>query len=302
MLQIFNLHISLATENRRHHLLQGAELDLKPGEMVGVAGASGAGKSLLARAVIGLLPAGAHTQGDIVYQGRPLDPRRLPELLGREIAYLPQSVQALNPLQRIGRQLHWTARLRGKACSRQDLTDTLKELGLDKDVLALYPHQLSGGMARRVLLAMALMGKPRLVVADEPLVGLDRELAFEMLGLLRQVCQRGGGVLLISHDLKTLANHTDRVAILYRGTTMEWAKAHDFMQEKGLAHPYSRLLWQALPENGFIAPGSPRGQDGQATGICHFLDQCPVAAKECRHSAPPLTINQKRLVRCHAPG
>lgn len=231
--------------------LSNLSLGLAAGEVLAVAGASGAGKSLLAHAILGLLPPNAFCQGDITFQGQRLEGKTLRDLRGRRIALVPQQITHLDPLAPVGAQLTWARRRTGAGLCANDL---LARVGLGVDVARLYPAQLSGGMARRVLLAMAGAGAPDLLIADEPTAGLDPENRDLVLSLLRGHATRGGAVLLITHDLSAALPFSDRVALLRDGQICGFEAAGDFTGAGERLHsPYAKSLWRALPANGFHA-------------------------------------------------
>jgi peptide/nickel transport system ATP-binding protein len=259
MLKVENLCLSFARYQGllgRTQLpcLTGLSLDVAAGEVVAVVGASGAGKSLLAHAVIGILPAHARVSGRILYDDEALGPERQARLRGREIALVPQSVSYLDPLARIGRQVAWAARRAGlPACDAHEAARrSLAAYGLDEEVLERFPHELSGGMARRVLLAIATVADARLIIADEPTSGLDEDNVRNAMGHLRALADRDKGVMIITHDIPAALRVADRVAVIRDGRTHEIAAAAAF-DGKGdeLATKYARRLWNALPVNTF---------------------------------------------------
>jgi peptide/nickel transport system ATP-binding protein len=236
--------------------LTGLSLDVAAGEVVAIVGASGAGKSLLAHAIVGILPPNAQVTGQILYEDEALCPERQARLRGREIALVPQSVSYLDPLTRVGRQVVWAARRAGIAASRasQAARRALSTYGLDEVVMERFPHELSAGMARRVLLATATVGDARLIVADEPTTGLDADNVTTAMSHLRALADQGKGVIVITHDIPAALNIADRVAVIRNGRTHEIAAAAAF-DGKGseLATKYARKLWNALPSNDFHA-------------------------------------------------
>ncbi|ADO41448.1 ATP-binding cassette domain-containing protein [Ketogulonicigenium vulgare] len=216
--------------------LRDFSLTLGAGQIVAVIGASGAGKSVLAHAVLGILPPNAVQTGQVV---------------SVKAGFIPQQISHLDPLARVGSQLAWAARRQGRAV---DIAESLKAVGLSDRVQRLFPHQLSGGMARRVFIAMALAGQPDLLIADEPTAGLDPENRDLILNILQAHAARGGAVLLITHDLLPALPVADRVVILHDGQMVSIEQAVHFSgQGDALSAPYARALWRALPENGFIA-------------------------------------------------
>jgi len=273
-------------------VVNGLWLTIRRGEIVAVLGSSGSGKSLLAHAILGILPANAATSGDILYRGEALTAERQKKYRGREIALIPQSVDFLDPLMRVGKQ---AIGVRGTK-ERQEAA--FRRYGLSADVERMYPHQLSGGMARRVMIATAVMGDPKLIVADEPTPGLGAERAARIMGHFRELAMSGASILLITHDIGIAAAVADRIAIFYAGTTVEIAPASDFDKGKNaLRHPYSKALVEALPRNGFVPiPGAQPYASAVRQG-CLFYDRCP-----CRTSACMGEIEMRDLrggeVRC----
>ena len=240
------------------------------GEIVAVVGASGSGKSLLADAVMGLFEPNATVRGRIWFDGELQDARSLSALRGRAVALVPQSTASLDPLMPVGRQVEGAPCGRGAArrADRARRVARRRELfaryGLDESAARLSPHELSGGLARRVLLCGALMGEPRLIVADEPTPGLDLPLAVRALADLRAFADAGGGVMLITHDIELALSVADRVAVFKDGTVVEETAVASFAAPELLAHPFSRALWHALPEHGFVATPSEEGASGGA--------------------------------------
>ncbi|MDJ0387965.1 ATP-binding cassette domain-containing protein [Roseomonas sp. E05] len=232
--------------------LRDVSLRVRAGEVLAVIGASGAGKSLLAQAILGLLPPNAAMSGEMRFQGAPLD---APRLRGRRVALVPQSIAWLDPLVRAGRQVEWAAGRAGLPAPDRApaAAAALARFGLGMAAARRFPHQLSGGMARRAMLAIAALGEAELLIADEPTNGLDPENAARVLGHLRARADAGRGVLVISHDLAAVLPLADRVAILREGALQETAPAAAFQGNgMALASPYARALWQALPEVGFL--------------------------------------------------
>ena len=256
LLQVNHLSITIqqysqGLRRRTLHPVQDLCLTIYPGEMLALVGASGSGKSLLAAAILGTLPYNAVCTGEMTFLERPLTPERQRRLRGREISLIPQSVNSLDPLCKVGRQIRMGD---GSAAARRGCRTLLARYGLEPEVEDLYPFQLSGGMARRVLIAAALFKGPRLVVADEPTPGLDRPAAQQVLAHFRELVQSGLGMLLITHDLPLALEVADRVQILYDGRTVEEAPAAAFLHPETLAHPYTRALLAARPEQGLRAP------------------------------------------------
>lgn len=231
-------------------------LDVGAGEVVAVIGASGAGKSLVGLAVIGLLPLNAHESGSVRFRGRAVDAGERRALAGRRMALLPQSPAHLDPLMRVGAQVARAARLAGLPDPDSAARAALERRGLAARVDRLFPHELSGGMARRVLFAMATLGEPELIFADEPTPGLDPASAAEVIDDIRSLADAGSAVVLVSHDISIALPVADRVVVVRRGRTIESASPEQFSGDGSrLAHPYSRELWRALPQQDFALPG-----------------------------------------------
>ncbi|MBB3170296.1 ATP-binding cassette domain-containing protein [Parvibacter caecicola] len=235
-------------------VIHGLSLSVHEGEILAVVGASGSGKTLLADAILGLFEPNATVHGRIWFDGQPQTAETLAQLRGSRIAFVPQSVESLDPLMRVGAQVEGQARSRAQ---RQERCERRRQLfaryGLDEGVARLYPHQLSGGMARRILLCCALMARPQLVVADEPTPGLDLPLALKAMEDFRALANQGTGVLLITHDIELALKVADRVAVFKDGTVVEETSVESFANPQLLRHPFTRALWHALPEHDFAA-------------------------------------------------
>lgn len=212
------------------------------GKLTAVVGASGAGKSLLAHAILGILPYNCQMSGHIFFDGEELNELRLRKLRGTDLAFVPQGVSYLDPLQKVGAQI-----CKGKKDSftRNRCRSLLARYGLGPETEEKYPFELSGGMARRILIASALMEQPRLVIADEPTPGLDRKTALRVLGHFREIAEEGAAVFLITHDLELALERSDRLLIFYEGTIVEELDPDEFRQGKG-KHCYTRALYEAL--------------------------------------------------------
>ncbi len=237
--------------------ISGLSLSVHVGELVAVVGASGSGKSLLADSIMGLYEPNAVVSGTIWFDGVRQDAASLAKLRGREIAFVPQSVGSLDPLMKVGQQVRGVARDAEDSVRRVCLQRELfARYGLSPEVEDMYPFELSGGMARRVLLATALIEQPRLIVADEPTPGLDLDLAVRALDDLRAFANEGGGVLLITHDIELALRVADRIAVFKDGAVVEETSVESFSDPRKLRHPFSRELWRALPGNDFDAARS----------------------------------------------
>lgn len=230
-------------------------LTLEKGKILAIVGSSGSGKSLLAHAIMDILPDNAKVGGLCYYKGEPLTKKKIEELRGEKIAFIPQSISFLDPLMPVGKQV---CGIQGKAA--QPLQEKLfKHFQLKDGTDKLYPFQLSGGMARRILLSTALVGDAELIIADEPTPGLDLDTAIKALKDLRNMADDGKGVILITHDIDLAIHIADSIAIFHDGRVIETADTSTFAGNgEGLTHPYSRALFAALPQNGFHLDICPR--------------------------------------------
>lgn len=274
-------------------VISNLDLEVCPGEIVAIAGSSGSGKSLLAHAVMGLLPENASLDGEIIYKGKRLNQKEKENLRGKELALVPQSVAYLDPLMRVGKQV------RGRDSVKKDLQKKIfQRLRLKESTEKLYPFQLSGGMARRVLVSTAVLSGAEVIIADEPTPGLDLEMALETLKIFRELADEGKAVILITHDIDLAFHIADKVAVFYAGSTLEIADASDFLKgPEELRHPYSRALWKALPQNGFEpVPGFQPYAKYLPEG-CLYFPRCPYRTKECKNK---ISMDEVRggLVRC----
>lgn len=270
-------------------------LDVRPGEIVAIAGSSGSGKSLLAHAVMGLLPENASISGEISYKGKVLSQKEKEALRGKEMALVPQSVSYLDPLMKVGTQV------RGRKADKEIIKaqrEIFRRFHLDEKTEQLYHFQLSGGMARRVLVSTAVLSGAEVIIADEPTPGLDLEMALEALKIFRELSDEGKAVILITHDIDLAFHIADRIAVFYAGTTVEIAAAKDFLEGvDALRHPYSKALWKALPQNGFEPiPGFQPYAKYLPKG-CLFSPRCPHKTKECEENIPMREV-RGGYVRC----
>lgn len=291
-------HLSIAfiqydrgTSRRILPAIRDLDLTIDRGQVAAVVGSSGSGKSLLAHGILGILPYNAHMEGTITYDGAPLTPKRAAALRGREIVLVPQSVGYLDPLMKVGPQVG-----RDKKAVRA----VLNRYGLGPETEGLYPFQLSGGMARRVLISTAVAASPALVIADEPTPGLDARAAGRILGHFRELADAGAGVLLITHDLELALTIADKVAVFYAGETVEEAPAGDFDRLEDLRHPYTRALWRALPQHGFHPIPGTQPYPGALPEGCPFAPRCPKRTAECGGEVPYRPLDGG-FVRCLHP-
>lgn len=309
MLSIANLGVTFTQYDqglRRQYLTVITDLDLnvQAGEVVAVVGASGSGKSLLAHALLGILPENAAISGTMRLHGELLTAERCRTLRGRTIALIPQSVGYLDPLMTVGRQVQRVAELSGqpKPAAKASVERTFSRYGLPVRTRDRYPFQVSGGMARRVLVSTAVVTQAELIIADEPTPGLHPDAVIETLSHLRELALEGRGVILITHDIEAALQIADRVAVFYAGTTVEIAAALDFTAGK-LRHPYTQALWRSLPQNDFVPVPGNQPSPNQLPAGCLFSDRCAKVSNHCLAERPALRAVNDGWVRCiHAEG
>ena len=282
--------------------LDDVSFDIAPGEILGVVGESGAGKSLTGAAIIGLLdPPGRIASGEIRFAGQRIDNlsyEDMRKLRGRHIGAIFQDpLTSLNPLYTVGRQLIETIQTHlplNAAQARQRAIQLLLETGIPAAEARIdqYPHQFSGGMRQRVVIALALAGEPKLIVADEPTTALDVSIQAQIISLLKRLCKdHGAAVMLVTHDMGVIAETCDRVAVMYAGRIVEIGPVHDVIHAP--AHPYTIGLMGSIPaldddrERLLQIDGAMPRLTAIPTG-CAFNPRCPHAFDRCRVERPEL--------------
>ena len=302
ILSVKDLGISFSqyTKGLRRRDLQvitNLDVDLYEGEILAVVGSSGSGKSLLAHAILGILPDNATTEGDIIYKGKKLNSKEKEKLRGNEIAFIPQSVNFLDPLMKVSKQVKISIKNKEKANKLQ--RNIFNKYKLDNKVDEFYPFELSGGMARKVLLSTALVSDCKVIIADEPTPGLDEEALNEALKDFRNIADSGCAILMITHDIEAALKIADKIAVFYAGTTLEVANVSDFKGDgKNLRHPYSKALFNALPQNGFKPIQGTQPMPHELPKGCLFQDRCECVSKECRVVRPNAKVIRDGMVRC----
>ena len=301
LLEIHDLSVSFrmydhGLEQTDLKVISDLHLTVYPGEIVAIAGSSGSGKSLLASAILGILPGNATVYGHISYKGQQLSVERQRQLRVSKIALVPQSVAYLDPLLKVGQH----ADGHKKPYPTEKRRSVIKRFGLPDKTEQLYPYQLSGGMARRVLVSTALITDSELIIADEPTPGMSLNQALEALKMFREMANEGKAVILITHDIDLAFEFADRVAVFYAGTTVETAPASDFKKgPDALRHPYSKALWRALPQNGFHSIEGFQPYAGNLPKGCLFAPRCPYKTSKCEEGIPPVTEVRGGEVRCY---
>lgn len=312
LLEIKDLRIDFGRGSEAVRAVDGVSLSLDTGQTLCLVGESGSGKSVTALSIARLLPAppAVYAGGDIRLEGREvlkLNSRELRALRGRVVSYVFQEPAAsLNPVIRIGSQIEEALRLhRPGANRREEVVRLLSLVGIaaPEDRARCYPHELSGGMQQRVMIAMALAARPKLLVADEPTTALDVTIQaqiIELLGRLKQ--QLDMAILLITHNLGIVGDLGERVAVMYAGQIVEIAPARELLQRP--LHPYTHALIQSVPRLGedvgrlASIPGTVPPPAGWPPG-CRFHPRCSIARPECSRLRPELVeTTPRRFVRC----
>lgn len=314
LLRIEELTLTLPGDGRRRRILDRVSFDVYPKEVMGLVGESGSGKTMTSLTTIKLLPPTAEIEGGhIWFDGRDLtrlSERQMRTIRGSDIAMIFQNPRgALNPLMRAGEQIARVLRLHGAVSQKgayDQAVELMQRVGISdaRTRARAYPHQLSGGMAQRVLIAMMLACEPKLLIADEPTTGLDVTIQAQIFELIKDVqAETGAALLLITHDLGVVAEVCQRVAVMYAGQVMEVAPVEELFANP--RHPYTERLLQSIlridspsqidPEHA-LAP-LPIRYDSLA---CRFADQCPYVHPVCRESFPAaVEIADQHPVYCY---
>jgi peptide/nickel transport system ATP-binding protein len=302
LLQVDNLVVEFPSRHGTLRALDGISFDIAPGEILGVVGESGAGKSLTGAAIIGLLePPGRIASGSITLHGQRIDHLnndQMRHIRGRQIGAIFQDpLTSLNPLYTVGRQIIETIQahlpVNHEEAQRRAIA-LLQDTGIPAaaERMGHYPHQFSGGMRQRVVIALALAAEPQLIVADEPTTALDVSIQAQIISLLKSICkQRGAAVMLITHDMGVIAETCDRVAVMYAGRIAEIGPVHQVINQP--AHPYTAGLMAAIPDM-----NSDRERLNQIDGAmprlnaiprgCAFNPRCPQVFERCQQERPEL--------------
>jgi peptide/nickel transport system ATP-binding protein len=302
LIQVKNLVVEFPGRRGILRALDDISFSIAPGEILGVVGESGAGKSLTGASIIGLLePPGRVVSGQILLEGRRIDNLSYEEMRkvrGRKIGAIFQDpLTSLNPLYSVGRQLIETITTHlplNREAARQRAIDLLGDTGIPAPEQRIdhFPHQFSGGMRQRVVIALALAAEPQLIVADEPTTALDVSIQAQIITLLKTVCkQRGAAVMLITHDMGVIAETCDRVAVMYAGRIAEVGPVHDVINRS--AHPYTAGLMACIPDMAVdrerlhqIDGAMPRLND--IPGGCAYNPRCEKVFDRCRTERPDL--------------
>lgn len=312
LLDIRNLHVEFHTYESVIPAVDGVSLTLDRGQVLCLAGESGCGKSATALSIPRLLPMppARITAGEIIFEDDNLLTMSLPslrKLRGERIGVIFQDpMSSLSPLHRVGRQLAEVITIHRKvspATARERAIEWLGRVGIPEPEQRInaYPHELSGGMQQRVMIAMALMLEPDLIIADEPTTALDVTIQAQILAIMRKLLSANAALLLITHDMGVVAQMATHVAVMYAGQIVEEAEAAAFFDAP--AHPYSKALLDAMPSMARrgqrlkAIPGQVPMAGDFPTG-CRFHDRCPIVRPECAQVPPELALYRGRKVRC----
>ena len=312
LLSVRDLRVEFPTRRGTLVAVDGVSFDIAPGEVLGVVGESGAGNSMTGNAVIGLLePPGRIAGGEILLEDKRIDDlpyEEMRRIRGRRIGAIFQDpLTSLNPLYTVGRQLVETIMTHldaGERAARDRAVALLEEVGIPSAAERIdhYPHQFSGGMRQRVVIALALCAEPRLIIADEPTTALDVSIQAQIITLLKRLCrEHGTAVMLVTHDMGVIAETADRVAVMYAGRIVEIGGVHDVI--KNAQHPYTHGLMGSIPVIGHdvarliqIEGAMPRLTEIPAG--CAFNPRCGEAGARCRSERPILEPAGSSRVAC----
>lgn len=315
MLEVNDLNVRITTERGIVKAVNGVSFTVKQGQTVGIVGESGSGKSVLAKSIMRLNPEATTTypKGDIIYQDKhilQLTEKSMRSIRGNEISMVFQDpMSSLNPVFTIGHQLMEAIRTKRKTSRREAETkaiELLKDVGIQDPVRRMreYPHQFSGGMLQRVLIAIALASKPKLLIADEPTTALDVTIQAQILNLFKNIQKKYGmAIIIITHDLGVVANIADQVLVMYSGKIVEQGETNDIFYNCSM--PYTWSLLRAIPrfdtdhsERLLNIKGQPPNLLDLTTG-CSFYPRCPFASEQCRITTPPLKqVSKDHYVAC----
>lgn len=311
LLDLNGLAVEYQTLHGPVHAVRGVSLSLAAGRALGLVGESGCGKTTLARALIGVLPRNARIiHGSVRFDGvemLTLNPDRFNDYRWRRIAMVPQAaMDSLDPVQRVGDQMVETMVLRGgmtRSAALSRAEELFRLVGLESGRLRLYPHELSGGMKQRAVIALALALRPQLVIADEPVTALDVIVQHQVLRTLRDLrAALGVSLLLITHDISVVAHLCDDVAVMYAGRIVEWGPVAEVFARP--RHPYTMGLRNAFPslraQQDHLVPieGYPPDLHQPPQG-CAFAPRCPFAIQRCWDDDPALTVTDGLAAACH---
>lgn len=314
LLEIHDLHVEYDTDDAVVHALNGFDLTLRRGEKLGLVGETGAGKTTMALSVLRLLPprVGKITQGSVTYDGIDIlnaSPKEILALRGAKISMIFQDpMTSLNPVITVGDQILEVLKLHFPDMRREDrdakVDEIMKLVGIPPSRKGEYPHQFSGGMKQRIVIAMALVSEPELLLADEPTTALDVTIQAQILELMKQLKEKfNSAMVLITHDLGVVAEFCDTVAIVYAGEVIEQGSVEDIYARKN-NHPYTSGLFNCIPDLHTTAdrlepiPGFMADPTDLPQG-CSFAPRCPHCTERCLNESPNMYLRGSHGIKCH---
>ena len=304
LLRIEGLRVYFNARGRIIKANNGVDLDIRENEILGLIGETGCGKSILGRAIMGLLSENVEVGGRIIYKGEnllDLSEDRMRQIRGREIAMMLQNPStSLNPVLTVGEQIAEVYRCHNGATreeAKRKASNMLELVGVDSKRMCEYPHQFSGGMKQRVMIAIGLALNPRILIADEPTTGLDSSMKNQVLDLMSELIRsRDMSMLLITHDLGVARRMCDRIAVMYAGELVEIAPAEKILSEP--KHPYTQGLLDSLPRMGLKPiPGASPSLSSPPRG-CKYHPRCRYKGDECSEKHPDMIRLEDSYVRC----
>ncbi|MCB0976298.1 MAG: ABC transporter ATP-binding protein [Acidimicrobiales bacterium] len=318
LLEVENLHTRFSSPRGTVHAVRGVSFDLRRGRTLGVVGESGSGKSVLSRSIMGLMPSNASRTGSVRFAGQDvldISPKRMRTLWGDQMSMIFQDpMTALNPVVRVGKQitesLHEHLDI-SRTVANETALELLRSVGIPQPDRRLrqYPHEMSGGMRQRVMIAIALACGPRMLFADEPTTALDVTVQAQILDLLQALQRdRQMSMILVTHDLGVVAGRAHDIAVMYAGQIVEKAPAKELFGR--VRHPYTQALLRSIPKLEMAKHTRLEAIDGRPPDLvnlpqgCKFAPRCPYAQDRCRTEEPVLQPdgdNTEHLVACHFP-
>jgi len=316
LLRVKNVSVEYKTWSNKIAALRNISFDLNTNEILGVLGESGSGKSTLALTIMRALPKNAEVvNGEILYKDKDLlklDDNELSSIRWKEISIIPQnSMNALSPVHRIGDQLYDIIKLHNHNIEKRDALKIIEEKlaisNIDKSVIDKYPHQLSGGMRQRVLVAASLLCEPKVIIADEPTTGLDVVTQYQILRELKELQNKiGFSMIIISHDIAVISNVSQRILLMYNGQIVEEGLTQSIIEKP--MHPYTQMLLEVqlmISENkrrnikNAVEKYNTSSSSGENSFGCPFYSRCPYANQKCEKENPKLIeVNEKHSVAC----
>lgn len=314
ILEVKNLRIKYAVEKMYAEAVNGIDFNLNKGEILGLVGETGAGKTTTALSIMGLLPKFvSRAEGEILYRGEnvlTMSEKRLRRLRGKEISMIFQDpMTSLNPVFTVGYQIADVIRIHNPKMSHSEINKKVDEMmemvGIPAERKCEYPHQFSGGMKQRIVIAIALACNPEILIADEPTTALDVTIQAQVMLMMRELQKKqNSAVILITHDLGLVASFCDKVAVVYAGEIVEAGTIYDIFDKNKCHHPYTEGLFGSIPDITIKTdrlkpiPGLTPHPTDLPRG-CKFHPRCSKCIAHCKTETPPTNVNGTHLVRCH---